>query len=54
MKCTYQTRSSKLAKDLKLEGFDYTLKNKIYEFVYTKDFGKMKDILLYDDEFTSS
>jgi len=42
----YQTRLPKLARALKEQGFDYTLKNKIYQFEYTIEFGKIKDELL--------
>jgi len=46
MNCVYQTKSVKLAHDLKKCGFDFTLKNRIYEFIYTQEFGKIKDEIL--------
>lgn len=39
MKPVYQTKDKKLAEDLKLSDFKYTLKDGIYEFEYTKELG---------------
>jgi len=41
----YQTRLPKLAKTLRGLGFKYTLKNKIYEFVYSKELGAVLEEL---------
>ena len=53
-KAYYQTKVPKLAHALKKEGFDYTLKNNIYEFEYDNSFRIVKDRLLgiSPDEFS--
>lgn len=41
MAAYYQTRLESIAKILKGRGFKYTLKNKIYEFEYDLELGKV-------------
>ena len=45
MKCCYQTRLVSIAKVLKDRGFKFTLKNKIYEFEYNQELGKILEDL---------